>query len=191
LHVRRARAVGIALFTLGLIFITIAAVMPYYKSPQRLDGTGPGVQFSSDRTYWINSYFIPPIDAGQPIGLSVLSDRAGRTNVVLSYYDENEQTIVGPTIVSVVFAPDQKGLVVFSKVERPGPYMLIITSYNSTYTFYLTSVWSPFYQFRSLAIYAFGLIPFGAVMVYYDGILERRETLANEALKGIRKKADR
>jgi Ca2+-dependent lipid-binding protein len=160
--------------------------MPYYKSPQRLEGAGPNVEFSASRPYWINSYFIPPIDAGNGISLTVLSDRAGRTDVLLAFYDQDRQTVVGPPLASAVFAPDQKGLVVFARVERSGPYLLTITSYNSTYTFYVTSVWSPFYGLRNLTIYSFLLIPLGVVLVYYDEIVEKRERMIEEALREIR-----
>ena len=135
--------------------------MPYYKSPQRLEGTGPNVNFTSARSYWINSYYVPPIDLDNAIGLNVLSDRAGRTTVLLAPYDDNLQAIVGPVLVNVVFASNEKGLVVFTKATRAGPYLLTITSYNSTYTFYLTSTWSPFYRLKQLAVYAFSASPSG------------------------------
>ncbi len=157
--------------------------MPYYKSPQRLDGIGPGIEYNQSRPYWIKSYFIPPIDAGQPISLTVLSDREGATTVLLAYYDEAQQTIVGPALVSVIFGPNEKGLSVFTRANRSGPYFLTITSYNSTYTFHVTSVWSPFYGLRPLTIYAFGLIPIGVVTIYYDEIVERREQMEEEALR--------
>ena len=160
--------------------------MPYYKSSQKLEGSGPGVQFTSSRPYWINSYFIPPIDAGQPIGLTVLSSRPGKLTVVLAYYDQNLQTIVGPPLVDVIFAPDQKGLVSFTTADRTGPYFLTIDSFNCTFTFYLTSKWSPFYSLRTLAVYSFGLLPVGAVMIYYDEIAEQRERMFEVALRGIR-----
>jgi len=102
--------------------------MLYYKSPQRLEGSGSRFEFTASRPYWINSYFIPPIDLGQRISLTVLSDRAGATTVVLAYYDENLQGIVGPPLVDVIFAPDQKGLVAFTKTDRSGPYFLTIDS---------------------------------------------------------------
>jgi len=161
--------------------------MPYYKSPQRLEGSGPGIAFTPSRPYWITSYFIPPIDAGQPISLTVLSDREGATTVVLAYYDQARQSIVAPALVSVIFNPDEKGLVVFTKADRSGPYLLTITSYNSSYTFYVTSVWSAFYELRTLTIYAFGLFPLGLVTIYYDEIVEKRERIAEEALRGIKK----
>ncbi len=188
MHIRKGKAVGLIFFTLGLIFLFIGTVLPYYHSPQQIEGSGPGIEFTSSRPYWINSYFIPPIDAGEPIALTVLSDREGATNVVMAYYDENLQSIVGPPVVDVIFAPDQKGLVDFTKADRSGPYLLTITSYNSTYTFHVTSKWSPFYKLKTLAIYAFGLIPVGVIIFYYDHISEQREKMFEEALKGIRKK---
>jgi len=186
LRVRKWKAAGIVLFTLSLIFLFVGTIIPYYKSPQRLEGTGPGIEFTASRPYWINSYFIPPIDAGQPISLTVLSDREGTTTVVLAYYDQARQSIVAPALVTVIFSPDEKGLAVFTKADRSGPYLLTITSYNSSYTFYLTSVWSPFYILRTLTIYAFGLLPLGLVTIYYDQIVEERERIAEEALLGIK-----
>ena len=160
--------------------------MPYYKSPQQMQGSGPGVNFSSSLPYWINSYLIPPIDAGKPIALSVLSNKAGSTAVLLASFDQATQTITGPPLVNVAFAHSEKGLVAFTNTTLPGPYILQITSYNSSYTFYLSSVWSPFYQFRTLTVYGLGILPLGAVTVYYDRTCERREKVAEEALQGIR-----
>ena len=105
---------------------------------------------------------------------------------MLAYYDENLQSIVGPPLVDVIFAPDQKGLVTFTRADRSGPYFLTIDSFNSTFTFYITSDWSPFYRLRTLAVYAFGLLPVGVVIVYYDEISEQREKMVEEALKGIK-----
>jgi hypothetical protein len=187
LRIRKGKVAGIVLFTTALIFLFVGAVMPYYRSPQRIEGDGPGVTFTSSQPYWIRSYLIPPIDAGASISLSVLSDRTASTVVLLAPYDQDAQSIVNPPVVNVVFGSSQKGLVVFADASRTGPYLLMITSYNSTYTFYISSVWSPFYQLRLLIFYGLGLLPFGAVIIYYDGIVEGREQMAEEALKGIRR----
>jgi hypothetical protein len=187
LSARNTWIAGIILITLSLIFLVLGTVMPYYKSPQRLEGTGPNVNFSPEQTYWINSYYIPPIDKGSEISLNVLSDRPGRTTVLLAPYDDVQQVIIGPVLANVAFASDQKELVVFTKANRPGPYFLTITSYNSTYIFYLTSIWSPFYGLRQLVVYAFLLLPFGVVTAYYSRIMESREKMAEQALAGIRR----
>jgi hypothetical protein len=188
LRFRKWEAAGVFLFTLALIFLVIGSAMPYYKSPQRLEGTGPGVKFTSSLPYWINSYLIPPIDEGQSISLSVLSDRAGSTTVVLAPWNPDTQAIIGPPLVGTVFGPSQKGLAVFTHATRTGPYLLQITSFNSSYTFYITSVWSPFYQYRTLTTYGLLLLPFGLIIMYYDRLVERREKMAEDALQQIRKK---
>jgi hypothetical protein len=186
LRVRKGKTIGIVLFTTALIFLFVGTVMPFYKSPQRLEGTGPDVTFTPSQPYWIRSYLIPPIDTGTPVSLGVLSDRPASTVVILAPYDPNAQSIVNPPTVRVVFGTNQKGLVVFANASRTGPYLLMITSYNSSYTFYVSSVWSPFYELRRLTVYGLGLLPLGAVIIYYDGIVERREQMAEAALRGIK-----
>jgi hypothetical protein len=173
------------LVALGIIFLVIGAVMPYYKSPQRLEGSGPNVLFTPSLPYVIRSYIVPPIDSGQPINISVLSDRPGSTVVLFAPFDPETQTIVGPPLVNIPFAKDQKGLVIFTNSTRSAPYMLMITSYNSSFTFYVSSAWSPFYQFRSFTTFGVAIVPFGLVMIYYDRIVEKRERAIEQALKGI------
>jgi len=190
LSARKAWTTGIVLITLSLIFLVLGTVMPYYKSPQRLEGTGPNISFTPTRTYWINSYYIPPVDKGSEINLNVLSDCAGRTTVLLAPYDDVQQIIIGPVLANVVFARDQKGLVIFTRANRAGPYFLTITSYNSTYTFYLTSTWSPFYGLKQLVVYAFLLLPLGIVSAYYSRIMDERERMTEKALAGIRRRLD-
>ena len=184
---RKGRAAGISLITLALICLALGTLMPFYKSPQRLEGRGPNVQFTSSLPYWINSYLIPPVDAGRQIYLNVLSNRAGATTVLLAPYDQGSQSIIGPALLNTAFDHSQKGLVVYTRATRAGPYLLTITSYNSTFEFSVTSVWSPFYALRSLTIGALALLPLGTVVVYYDRIAERRDKMAEEAMKGIRK----
>ncbi len=186
-HIRRGQVIGYSLIVLGLFFLTIGFVMPFYKSPQRLQGNGPNVVFSSNLTYAISSYIVPPIDIGQPINLSVLSDHPGSTTVLLAAFNTESQTITGPVLLNVAFAKDQKGVAVFTSAGRASAYMLQITSYNSSFIFNLTSVWSPFYDLRSFATFGLATTPFGLVMVYYDDIAEKKERIIEEALKGIRR----
>jgi hypothetical protein len=182
--------IGDSLIVLGVILLIIGLLMPYYKIPQRISGTGPNVQFTPTRTYWIRTYIIPPIDRGTPINLSVMSDRSGATWVLLGPYDTQTQSLAGPPLVNTVFAKDQKGLVTFIIADKSGPYMLMITSYNSTYSFYLSSVWSPFYELRSSTAIGLAVLPIGIVTAYYDGIVERREKMFEETLAGIPKRTD-
>jgi hypothetical protein len=185
---RKGKIVGRFLVALGIMMLVVGLVMPYYKTQQRLEGTGPNIEFTPQQQYWIKSYIIPPIDVGTPINLSVLSNRPGRTVVLLAIYDQEQQSIVGPALVNAAFAENQKGLAVLTNAPRTSPYMLSITSYNSSYVFSLTSVWSPFYEFRSMTTFGIAVVPFGLIMIYYDGIAERREKMFEAAMKDIRRK---
>jgi len=191
LNIRKWRAIGNSLVVLGVILLIIGLLMPYYKIPQRISGTGPSVEFTSTRTYWMRTYIVPPIESGTHINLSVISDKSGATWVLLAPYDTQTQSLGGPPLVNTVFARDQNGLVIFLRADKSGPYMLMITSYNSSYSFYLSSVWSPFYELRSSTTIGLAVLPIGVLVVYYDGIAERRERTFEEALKGIPKRTDR
>jgi hypothetical protein len=185
---RKGKILGGFLFALGIMMLVVGLVMPYYKTQQLLEGTGPNIEFTPQQQYWIKSYIIPPIDVGTPINLSVLSDRPGRTVVLLAIYDQQQQSIVGPALVNTAFAENQKGLAVLTTAPRTSSYMLSITSYNSSYVFSLTSVWSPFYEFRSMTAFGIAVVPLGLITIYYDRIAERREKMFEAAMKNIREK---
>ncbi len=185
---RKAKVIGALLVGLGVALMFIGTIMPYYKTQQRLEESGPGVEFTSTRPYWIRAYVIPPIDAGQPVNLSLLSDKPGSTVVLLGPYDPESGTISPPALVNLGFASDQKGIAVMTHAVKSSAYMLLITSYNSTYKFTLTSVWSPFYELKSLTTIGMGITPFGLIMIYYDRIVERRERMIEEAMRPLRER---
>jgi hypothetical protein len=185
LHFRAGKTFGYLLIISGISFLVVGVVMPYYKVPQRMEGSGPNVEFAPDRPYAIRSYIIPPIDEGQPLNLSVISDKPGSTAVLLAGYDQQAQVILGPPLINTVFGQDQKGIAIFTKTTKSASIMLMITSYNSSYTFTLASVWSPFYDLRSFTTYGLFALPLGLVLVYYDGIVEARERMFERALANI------
>jgi hypothetical protein len=188
MKIRARRLFGNSLVVVGVVLLVIGLLMPYYKTPQRLSGTGPGVEFTPTRTYWVKTYIIPPIDSGTPINLSVLSDKPGATWVMLAPYDPQTQSLANSPIVNVIFAKEQKGLVTFVGADQSAPYMLMITSYNSSYTFTVSSVWSPYYELRASTIFGLAILPMGIVATLYDEMAERREKMFEEALKGIPKR---
>jgi len=187
LKIRKGRITGNALIVLGVILVIVGLLMPYYKIPQRLTGIGPKGDFSQRRPYWVSTYITPPIDKGTPINLNLLSDKPGATAVLLAPFDPQMQMIEAPPVINTVFGPNQNGLVAFAAAIKSAPYMLMITSYNSSFQFQLDSVWSPFYELRASTTFGLATIPLGLAIIYYDGIVEKRERMFEEALKGIRK----
>ena len=187
MKIRRRQLVGDFLVVLGVVLIIVGFMMPYYKSPQRLKGAGPGIQFSANRSYWINNYVMPPIDAGQPISLNLLSDKQGATVILLSLYDSESGRAMGEPLLHRRLSQYERGIVFFATATKSGPYLLMITSYNSSYTFYLDSVWSPYYELRASRVFGIGILPVGLVILYYDELMEKREKMIEDAMRDIRK----
>ena len=182
---------GNAMIVLGVSLIVLSIMMPYYKVPARLSGAGPHGAFRRDEPYIVSTYITPPIDKGTAISLTILSSKPSTTAILLAPFDPNQETIEPPIVLNVVFGPSQKGLVYFSTAPSTAQYLLMITSYNSTFEFRLSSVWSPFYDFRGLIVLGLLALPVGIVALYYDGLVERRDRMFKEALKGIPRPTNR
>lgn len=161
----RNKVLANALIVIGVILLIIGVLLPNYKIPQRLAGEGPKVQYN---TYTVSSYIVPPIDQGSPISLDFLSDKPGATTVLLAPFDSAEQSIDLPVVLHVAFASSQKGIVFYTSAPKTAPYMLMITSYNSSsFQFTLDSVWSPFYQYRSATTFGILTLLVGVLSLYY------------------------
>jgi len=179
----RNKAFANALIVIGVTLIIIGVLLPNYKVPQRLAGEGPKAQYDS---YTVSSYIVPPIDQGSPISLDFLSDRPGSTTLLLAPFNSAEQSIDMPVVLNVAFTPTQKGIVFYTSAPKTAPYMLMITSYNSSsFQFTLDSIWSPFYQYRSATTFGILTLLIGAVSLYYCEYAERREQMFKKALSGI------
>lgn len=155
-------------------------LLPYYKMPQRITDIGPRVE-----PYIIMTHLTPPIDKGAPISLDFLSDKPGATTLLLASFDSDTQTIDIPPVLHVAFDPEQKEIVFYSRAPKTASYLLMITSYNSSFRFTLNSVWSPFYEYRSATVFGIIVLLLGIVSVYYCEYAERKEQMFKKALSGI------
>lgn len=182
---RKGRLFGNGMIVLGVTLILFSIVMPNYKVSGNLNDSGPHIAFESNRPYLISTYITPPIDRGTLISLNLLSSRPNATAVLLAPFDPNQDTIETPVLLNSVFGPNQRGLVYFTTAPSTSQYMLMITSYNSTFEFRFASVWSPFFEFRGLIVFGLLALPVGVVALYYDELVEKRERMFEKALKGI------
>jgi hypothetical protein len=166
--------------------VIVGAVLPAYKSQQTFTASGPRISFTRERNYWIDFYLIPPIDEGTPIFFSLVSTKPGSTWVFLAPFDLQTESISGPSVVNEKLGPNDRGLVVFGKATKTSMYTLRITSWNSTYSVRIESRWSRFFQFRYGIVVGAGLIPASLFLFYYDGIVEKRDRMFEEALRKAR-----
>ena len=180
----RNKVLANGLIVFGVILLLIGLLLPNYKIPQQLAGEGPKVQYNN---YAVTSYIVPPIDQGSPISFNFLSDKPGATTVLLAPFNSAQQSIDMPVVLNIAFAPTQKGIVFYTSAPKTAPYMLMITSYNSSsFQFTLDSVWSPFYQCRSATTFGILVLLVGVLSLYYCEYAERREQMFKKALSGIR-----
>ena len=164
------------LLSLSVGFLILGAILPAYKTPQTFTASGPNVTFTSERNYWIDFYLIAPIDEGQPITLALVSSKPGSTQVCLGPFDLQTSLFSGPPVVNEMLRENETELVVFGRATRSGVYSLRITSWNSTYSVRVQSVWSPYYfNFRYVMVVAGGLVLASLLLLYYGRIIEKRE----------------
>jgi len=163
--------------------VIVGAILPAYKSQQTFTASGPNITFTRERNYWIDFYLIPPVDQGTPILLSLVSSKSGSTWVFLAPFDLQTESVSGPSVVNEMLGPNDFGLVVFGRATKTSMYTLRITSWNSTYSVRIESRWSRFFQFRYGIVVGAGLVPASLFLFYYDGIVERRDRMFEEALR--------
>jgi len=175
--------------SLGVGALIVGVILPAYKTPQTLTASGPKVPFTPERNYWIDFYLIPPIDEGRPITLTLMSSKPGSTWVYLGPFDIETESISGPPVVNEMLGQNETGLVVFARATKSSVYSLRITSWNSTYSIRVQSIWSPYFEFRYGIVVGAGLIPASLLLLYYDGILEKRERMFQEAIRSAKKTA--
>jgi hypothetical protein len=69
-------------------------------------------------------------------------------------------------------------------------YSLKISSWNSTYTIRIESRWSRFFDFRYGIVFGAGVIPASFLLFYYDGIVEKRDKMFQEAIRNAKREKD-
>jgi hypothetical protein len=94
-------AVSVGLLALGF-------VLPQYKTPQTFTASGPNVNFTSEREYWIDFHLIAPIDEGQPITLTLVSSKPGSTHVCLGPFDLQTSLFSGPPLLNKMLGENKR-----------------------------------------------------------------------------------
>jgi len=180
---RRYRILGALLLALGVGAVIVGLVLPGYKTPQTFTASGPKVSFTEERDYWIDFYLIPPIDEGRAITLTLISSKPGSTWVYLGPFDMETSSLSGQPVVNEMLGQNETGLVIFGRSTKSSIYSLRITSFNSTYSVRVQSTWSSYFAFRYGLVVGAGLIPASLLIIYYDGMMEKRDRMFEAALK--------
>ena len=185
---RKYRVLGAVLLSLGVAFLILGFVLPEYRTPQTLTASGPNVTFASERDYWIDFYLIPPIDEGQPITLTLVSNKPGSIQICLGPFDTQTSLFSGPVVVNEMLGQNETELVVSGRATKSAMYSLRITNWNSTYSVRVRSVWSPYYFNSKYVIVVAGVLMLGSLLLlHYGRIVEKRVSMSATHVYATRK----
>jgi hypothetical protein len=82
----------------------------------------------------------------------------------------------GPPVVNEMLGQNETELFFIGRATKSDVYSLRITSWNSTYSLTVQSVWSPYYfTFRYVIVAAVALMLASLVLHYYGRTVEKRE----------------
>ena len=177
--------VSIAILVVGALFAVAVFVLPDIKTPQTLTTEGPNTAYGNS-TYTISGYFLPPIDSGVPISVTLSQFMPNSLAMSLFPSDPNSISPRGPPLIydSNVAGPIFH-VVVVSTADQP--YGIYISSLNRTgYLLAITSSWTLFYPLRGYIPVAFFLILLGAVGTAYFRQSKRREEEYERVVKEVR-----
>ncbi len=182
---------NISMFILivGALFTIAVFVLPTIKTPQTFTTFGPNTAYGNS-TYTISGYFLPPIDSGTQISLT-LSDFTPNS-ISMSLFPSNPNSVapIGPPLIydSNVAGPIFHVVVVSSGDQAYGIY---ISSLNRTrYTMAVSSTWTLFYPLRGYLPVGFFLVLLGAVGAAHFNQSKKREEEYDRVMKEVRSRKD-
>lgn len=154
-------------FLAALVIMSVLLLLPQLRFVQKQSFEGPEVPYGNS-DYTISGYYLPTIDFGTPISVTLSGYKPG--TVILSLFPTGDFRIApdGPPIISINRPLTAEAS---ASVQAPTthPYGIFVVSYNGTdYLLTVSSVWSPFY---GLVIYdapaVFVLIATGIAAYYF------------------------
>ena len=178
------KAAGFLLSTAGMVIILMSTILPLVKFPQTLLRKGPSVKFDEATTYWIDTWILPPIDAGTPFSVDLEAGSPGGLSIAILPSRGGEVIPGSSPLLTHVFEPTQQTLSASKTAPMSSEYTVFIISVRNNFTLTISSKWSPFYDLRVYLYLGLATLPAGLLIIYYDGTKESKERLIREAVKG-------
>lgn len=177
--------VSIAIFLFGGLFTVGVFVLPSVKTPQTFTTYGPNTAYGNS-TYTISGYFLPPIDSGVQISLTISDFTPNSISMSLFPSDPNSVAPTGPPLVYNSNVPGPIfHIVVVSSADQP--YGIYVSSLNRTrFTLSITSTWTLFYPLRGYLPVGFFLLLLGAVGAAHFNQARRKEEEYDRVMGEIR-----
>lgn len=180
---RRLKAVGLLLVIAGMVIIFMSIILPSVKLPQTFSKKGPSVKLDENTTYWIDTWILPPIDAGTTFSVDFEGAHPGGLTIAIFPSRDSEVIPGSSPLLTYVLGPDQQRLSTSMIAPMSSEYAVFIVSIRNNFTLKINSNWSPFYDLRVYLYFGIGVLPAGILIIYYETIKEDHERIIREALK--------
>jgi hypothetical protein len=180
---RRLRAIGLFLVIAGLVTTLMSTVLPLVKMPQTLVKRGPSVELNENVTYWIDTWILPPIDAGTQVSVDLRARNPGNISIAILPFQGGEVISGSSPLLTYVFDSTRQTFSANAAAPVTSEYLVSIVCIKNNYTLTINSSWSPFYSIRTYIYLGLGALPAGILIIYYDRILENKDRLIRESLK--------
>jgi len=181
---RRLKAIGFLLVIVGIIIIFMSTVLTLVKLPQTFVKKGPDVKLNENITYWIDTWILPPIDAGTPFSLELEGAQPGGLTIAILPSRDGEVIPGSSPLLTDLLDRTQKRLSISTTAPISSEYTVFIVSIRNNFTLRINSNWSPFYNLRVNLYFGVGVLLTGLLVIYYDRINEGQKRIIREALKG-------
>ncbi len=166
------RALTTAALALSLAFLFLTLVLPEVRSPQTANYAGPTTSYY-DSTTVLSGYFLPPINKGDLIRISL--SNFSRHSIVISLFPASPGNFapVGPLLLQEL--PDGTNFTSILESTGTQSYGLFVVSYNrTTFSLRIQSNWSPFYVLNTYVVPAVFLVMVTGAAAYYNIYAEKR-----------------
>jgi hypothetical protein len=156
------------LIVIGAFITILSQVLPLINQPQSMTVEGPrGIDPNQVKSYWVDTVITPPIERGTAIIITLTASKPGSTAILIFPSTSNGDPI-GPPLLTRIFSSDMKTLHEVLSAQTSGHYLISITSMKgSTYSLKISSVWSPFYELKTILLYGIILLLAGLFLLYY------------------------
>ena len=154
----------------GVTIMIASQILPLWVQSQVLTISGPKVEFNQTRTYWIDARVTPPIRSGSRILVTLTTMKPGSA-ALLIFPSTSDGDMKGPSLLAEVLEPEASISSWNLTAPQDANYMLVVTSWNSTYVLRVESTWSSFHETKTVLLFGFAIAFGGILLEYYQRIL--------------------
>lgn len=175
---------------IAITLIILGLVSPYIIINDHIYIIGPSPKAKLQGfNYTIETFETPPIPANTTIDVIATKSPNGNLTIQIANNSPDIKGLPESFLFSL-----KGGDTTFNYqllIYQPGRYVVIVTSYNATYSLYISGRWASFYQLNELVIWGLIVMLIFIAITYYRSILLARQRMYRLALEGVNKNGKR